>query len=170
MILRSSRANGNRHSNLRSTNLADIKTPCSPSHQRGCIDRTFLTDMIHLPSYSPVDDISSLFLDSQLQRIRIVCSCIAAFAKLQSAECQKNTSKNTQYMRSIRASRALLPSLRRPVHKHSKDSPSRKVQKPRENPKSPKIILSMSLGYFCTLAVQTGTRIHCCNRQTSKSR
>jgi hypothetical protein len=36
-----------------------------------------------------------------------------------------------------------------------KESP--KIQR---KSKSPKIILSMSLGYFCTLAVQTGTRIN----------
>jgi hypothetical protein len=36
-----------------------------------------------------------------------------------------------------------------------KESP--KIQR---KSKSPKIILSMSLGYSCTLAVQTGTRIN----------
>ena len=115
-------------------------------------------------------------------------NCLQSYCGLcKTSKCRMPKEYQTEYpvyIRSIRASRAL-PSLRRPwlarpAHTHKwlrksiqftlKSIPSSpqtfQRQSIRESPKiqrkskSPKIILSMSLGYFCTLAVQTGTRIN----------
>ena len=114
-------------------------------------------------------------------------ACLQLYCGLcKTSKCRmpKESVKIPRYIRAIRASRAL-PSLRRPwlarpAHTHKwlrksiqftlKSIPSSpqtfQRQSIRESPKiqrkskSPKIILSMSLGYFCTLAVQTGTRIN----------